>query len=298
MSHSHSDIKKPEYVLITPAHNEEALIGKTARSVIAQTVKPKRWVIIDDASVDRTSEIIRNFSINHDFIELLNLKRPAGRHYGNKVNAFNLGLAKVMPLTFDFIGNLDADVTFEPDYFENLLRQFEVDEKLGLAGGMIHTRDGVNYISQQVALDSVCGSVQLFRRKCFEDVGGYRPFPNGGIDAAAEIAARMNGWKVRTIPELHVLEHRLTGSATARPLFSRVKEGRRMYSLGYSPLFFTFRCLYRLMERPAIIGSIAALYGYVRSALGGKPVLPSDMVQFLRLEQHNKLKRLLRLKRT
>jgi poly-beta-1,6-N-acetyl-D-glucosamine synthase len=280
----------PDYILITPAHNEALLIGKTVKSVIAQTIQPKLWVIVNDASNDSTPDIIHAFSQQHNFIHLLNINRTAGRHFGNKVNAFNLGLAKVLPLKFDFIGNLDADVTFEPDYFENLLQRFEDDVKLGLAGGMVHTRTGTHYLCQGVALDSVCGSVQLFRRKCFEDVGGYRPFPNGGIDTAAEIVARMKGWKVRTVPELHVLEHRLTGSATASPFFSRIKEGRRMYYLGYSPLFFLVRCIYRLAEKPMLIGSIAAIYGFVKSMILREPIaLPSDVVAFLRSEQHAKL---------
>ncbi len=285
------------YVVITPAHNEETFIEKTITSVIAQTIRPLKWVIVNDASTDRTREIVEGYTQWHSLIELVNLERAPGRHFGNKVKAFNAGLARVADLDFDFIGNLDADISFGEGYFENLLRQFEVAPKLGLAGGMVHTSVGGQFMSQEVALDSVAGAVQLFRRQCFEQVGGYRPLPNGGIDAVAEIAARMHGWTTRTFPDLRVQEHRLTGSVTARPLASRLKEGRRMHSLGYSPLFFFVRCLYRLMERPTVMGSGAALYGYVSAALRGTPVaVPREVVRFLRKEQHDKLKRLLWLK--
>ena len=284
------------YVIITPAHNEAALIGRTAEAVVAQTVRPTKWVVVNDASTDRTGQVIENFASRYPFIELVNLERAAGRHFGNKVRAFNAGLERVSGLDYDFIGNLDADISFGPVYFENILQRFLADSNLGLAGGMVHTTVGGEFVSQEVALDSVAGAVQLFRRKCFEQVGGYRPMPNGGIDAAAEIAARMHGWTTRTFAEFPVQEHRMTGSATSSPLIFRVKEGKRMHSLGYSPLFFCARCFYRILAKPAVIGSGAALYGYFASALGGNPqAVDPEVVTFLRKEQRGKLKRLLGL---
>lgn len=287
----------PGYVIITPAHNEAALIGRTAESMAAQTIPPLKWVVVNDASTDRTREVVATYVERYPFIELVNLDRAAGRHFGNKVRAFNAGVDRVKALDFDFIGNLDADISFGPVYFENILQQFRTDPKLGLAGGMVHTTVNGEFVSQQVALDSVAGAVQLFRRKCFERVGGYKPLPNGGIDAAAEITARMHGWKTRTFPEFPVQEHRMTGSVTSHPLMFRVKEGRRMHSLGYSPLFFFVRCMRRLMEKPVVIGSGAALYGYFASIFGGNPrAVDPEVVSFLRKEQHGKLKRLLRLR--
>jgi biofilm PGA synthesis N-glycosyltransferase PgaC len=287
----------PGYVIITPAHNEEALLGHTAQAVVAQTVRPLKWIVVNDASSDGTREVAERYAREHSFIEVVNLERAAGRHFGNKVRAFNAGLERVKELEFDFVGNLDADISFGPVYFENLLRQFELNPQLGLAGGMVHTTINGQFVSQEVALDSVAGAVQLFRRKCFEQVGGYRPMPLGGIDAAAEIAARMHGWATRTFAELPVQEHRFTGSATASPLASRVKEGKRMHSLGYSPLFFFVRCVYRLRERPFLLGSCGAFYGYLTSVWKGIPAAMSpEVVRFLRTEQRGKLKRLLGFK--
>ncbi|HEX5221467.1 MAG TPA: glycosyltransferase family 2 protein [Verrucomicrobiae bacterium] len=284
------------YVIITPAHNEAALIAQTAESMAAQTVRPLKWVVVNDASTDRTRELIEAKAGRHSFIEVVNLERAAGRHFGNKVRAFNAGLDRVKHLDFAFVGNLDADMTLEPTYFEELLKRFAADPKLGLAGGMVHTTVGDRFVSQNVALDSVAGAVQLFRRECFERIGGYQPMPGGGIDSAAEIAARMHGWRTRTFPELRTLEHRLTGTANASPLGACVKLGRRMYSLGYSPVFFCLRCLYRISQPPRLIGSGALLYGYFSDALRWKPQAVSpEVVRFLRKEQHGKLKRMLRL---
>lgn len=284
------------YVLITPAHNEAALIEHTAESVIAQTIRPLKWVVVNDASTDQTRQVVERYTHEHSFIELVNVERAAGRHFGNKVRAFNEGYARVKGLEYDFIGNLDADISCEPVYFENILKQFQLDTKLGLAGGMVHTSINGQFVSQKVALDSVAGAVQLFRRECFDQIGGYRPMPLGGIDAAAEIAARMYGWKTRTFAAFPVREHRMTGSASSKPLIFRIKEGMRMHSLGYSPLFFCVRCMRRLAERPLVVGSFAALYGYWTSLLFRKPrAVSPEIVRFLRKEQRQKLKRLLYL---
>src|SRR5262249_351801 len=230
----------------------------------------------------------------YDFIRLVNVERPAGRHFGNKVSAFNKGVSEVGVTPYDYIGNLDADISLGRDYFEKIIGEFERDPKLGVAGGMVHTNEGGRYVSQDVALDSVAGAVQLFRRQCFEQIGGYRALPGGGIDTAAEVTARMMGWKTCTFPEYPVMENRLTGSATARPLASRLKEGRRMYSLGYDPLFFALRCVYRAKGSPKFLGSLAAALGFFSSALRARPiVLPPDVVRHLRLEQREKLKALL-----
>lgn len=285
-----------DYIIITPAHNEEAFIEKTIRSVIQQRTPPLKWIIVNDASIDRTAEIIAQYASQYAFIDVVNIERRAGRDFGNKVRAFNVGLTRTRGLEYEFLGNLDADISLEPDYYESILREFTKDLRLGVAGGMVHSSFESEFVSQEVSLDSVAGAVQLFRRECFEQTGGYIPLPQGGIDAAIEIKARMKGWMTRTFPENRVLEHRRTGSATARPLAARLKEGRRFHSLGYGFLFFAARCFYRLMEPPRVLGSGAALIGYLRSAIKGQPVaLPSDVVRFLRDEQWAKLKRALRL---
>lgn len=286
------------YVIITPAHNEEAFIGKTVESIVNQILRPVAWIVVNDGSTDTTAKIVESYKPRYDFIDLINIERSGERHFGNKVRAFHRGLDRARHLEYDFIGNLDADISFESDYFQRLLAEFQRDPALGLAGGMVASYiDGV-FVRQEVSLDSVAGAVQLFRRSCFEQVGGYVALPLGGIDAAAEIMARMKGWKARTVPELSVLEHRRTGSAAASPLGARVREGRRLYSLGYDWWFFSLRCVYRSMERPRIIGSIAAIVGFLLGMLRREPiVLAPEVVRFLRTEQREKFLRKLGLLR-
>jgi len=285
----------PPYVLITPAHNEEALIEQTIKSVIRQTIKPQAWIIANDASTDHTADKVEKYA-QHTWIRLINVKRDGGRHFGHKVHAFNAGLAEADHFGYRYIGNLDADISMTPDYFEQIICEFERDPKLGIAGGMVSSWINDQFVSQNVALDSVAGAVQMFRRSCFEQIGGYLSLPQGGIDAAAEVMARMKGWTVRTFPELQVREHRRTGSSTARPLGARVNEGRRLYSLGYGLSFFLLRCVYRSMEKPRIIGSGAALFGYLQALLRRAPLLlPADAIQYLRAEQRSKIGRALGL---
>jgi poly-beta-1,6-N-acetyl-D-glucosamine synthase len=283
------------YVLITAAHDEAAYIGRTCAAVLAQTVPPLKWVVVDDASRDATAAIVEGYRAAHPrLITLLRLRRPPGRDFRHKVRAFEHGLARVQGLNYSHVGNLDADITLAPDYYARMLAEFEREPRLGIVGGMVASCIGARYVPQQVAPDSVAGAVQLFSRACFEQIGGYRALPYGGIDAAAEILARRHGYLVRTLAEVQVQEHRRTGSATATPLAARRREGERMYSLGYGPAFFTLRCLRRALESPPVIGSLAALAGYAGAARRGDAwQLPADAVHFLRDEQRRKLRRLL-----
>ncbi len=288
------------YIVITPAHNEELFIEQAFRSISAQTVLPLKWIAVNDASTDATGALLdRCAAARPDLVEVVHLQRPQGRDFGNKARAFNAGLARAAGLDYAFIGNLDADISLAPDYLENILAAFDADAALGIAGGMVSSLIDGRFVSQKVALDSVAGAVQLFRRPCFEDVGGYLALPNGGIDAAAEITARSKGWAVRTLPELSVLEHRRTGTAAGRPLAARVREGRRLHALGYAFSFFMMRCIHRSMERPRIVGSAAALCGYLGALARQEPVaLPPEVVSFLRREQRGKLRRALNIAAT
>jgi len=284
------------YVLITPAHNEELFVEQTFLSISRQTVPPVRWIVVNDGSTDQTGKILERCRAQRpEMVEVIHLKRPDGRDFGNKVRAFNAGLARAEGLKYAFIGNLDADISLQPEYYERILAEFGNDAGLGIAGGMVSSCIDGKFVRQDVSLDSVAGAVQLFRRACFEGIGGYLALPNGGIDAAAEIMARKSGWKVSTFPEISVLEHRRTGTATTHPLVARIREGRRLHSLGYGFVFFTMRCVRRSMEQPRLIGSIAAFCGYLGALVKRDPItLPPDVVAYLRREQRGKLIRALR----
>ena len=286
-----SPTRRPPYVVITPARNEEQFIERTVQSMVQQTVRPQRWVIVDDGSTDRTAELVGRYAAHHDFIRLVRMERDAQRDFAKKVGAFNRGLAELHDLEYDFIGNIDADMSFGADYFEKILAVFEHEPTLGLSGGIVHTRYTDAFKTYDYTLDSVGGKVQLFRRRCFEQIGGYRPLKWGGIDATAEIMARMHGWQVRKSLEAPAYEHRPTGFAYGNPLKIKWCEGRRFHSLGYDPVFFTLRCLARAGEHPFMAGSAAAWLGYLACLLRRAPVaVPDDVARYLRREQRDKLR--------
>ena len=191
-----------KYVLITPAHNEERFIPKTLESMAAQTLLPERWIIVNDGSTDKTGDIAADYAQRFPWIQVVHRSPRLDRHFGAKVHAFNAGLERLGSLDFDVIGNLDADISFDPEYLSFLMRQFSEDPKLGVAGTPFIEDGGYDTARDSFEGENhVAGGCQLFRRRCFEEVGGYIPNPGGGVDWIAVTTARMKGWKTRSFPE-------------------------------------------------------------------------------------------------
>jgi cellulose synthase/poly-beta-1,6-N-acetylglucosamine synthase-like glycosyltransferase len=176
----------PSYVLITPARDEARFIELTLKSMLAQKARPIKWVIVSDGSTDGTDEIVRRFCAEHSWIELVEMPRRRERHFEGKVHAFNAGRTRVATLVFDVIGNLDADVSFEADHFEFLVAKFAEDPRLGVVGAPFR-EGGYQYDYRFTNIENVWGGCQLFRRKCFEDIGGYVPVKGGCIDHIAVV---------------------------------------------------------------------------------------------------------------
>ena len=287
------------YALITPAKNEEGYIERTIQSVVSQSVRPQKWVIVDDGSSDNTAAIADAYACRYPWITVARRSPRLSRDFASKARSFALGYEQLKDVAFDYLGNLDAEISFAPNYYERLFDFFRDYSRLGVAGGKFYdiAENGRRYPVRN-SPDSVRGAVQMFRRKCYEDVGGYLPMPTGGIDSAAEITARMKGWKVRTFPNLTVLHHRLTGTGGGAPLFALVRSGFKDRSLGYYGLFEVLRCAIRLAEPPYVIGGLSRLVGYCWSWMKrDQPLLPSDTVRFLHREQRGKLVRALGVRR-
>jgi glycosyltransferase involved in cell wall biosynthesis len=290
---------RQRYVLVTAAYNEERHIGDTLRSVASQSVLPQRWVIVSDGSTDRTDEIVLEWARHHPFIEFVRVDKTAQHSFAAKVIALRHGFARIADVEYDFIGVLDADVSFEPDYFLRLMEHFTNEPRLGIAGGNIEQNvDGV-VVPRVKDFDSVAGAVQFLRRQCFEQTGGLPALRYGGEDAAMEITARMYGWQTRTFPELTVVHFGLVGAGAGGPLKARFKWGRANSDLGYHPLFQLARSVYRVKEQPYLLGSLAELLGFaVGKASNLQPAIDDDVVRFLRREQLTKLRRLAAARRS
>lgn len=284
----------PRYVLITPARNEEAFVEKTLSSMVSQTMLPERWVIVSDGSTDRTDEIVERYLPGNPWIEFIRLPQRRDRQFAAKVGAFDAGYDRVRHLPHDIVGNLDADISFDNDYLEYLLGKFSTDPQLGVAGtpfvekGYSTTRDSFE------GEKHVAGGCQLFRKECFQDVGGYTPIRGGGIDWTAVTTARMKGWKTVSFPEKTFFHYRKLGtgeSNVARALFSY---GLKDYYLGGHPVWEAFRGVYRMTKRPYVLGGAVLLSGYLWGMINRveRPVT-EELVRFHRKEQMAKLKGIL-----
>src|SRR5215475_12821945 len=146
--------------LVTPARNEAAFLRGTIESVVAQTVKPVRWVIVSDGSTDGTDEIVKEYAALYDWIELVQMPERKERHFGGKVRAFNAGYERLRDLEYDLIGNLDADITFGPDYVAFLLQKFQENSQLGVAGTPF-TEEARHYDYRFTSVEHVSGACQL-----------------------------------------------------------------------------------------------------------------------------------------
>lgn len=285
-----------KYVLITPARNEEAYIEKSIESIVSQTLRPAQWVIVSDRSTDRTDAVAAHYAARHPFIKLITLPAGQGRDFGSKVSAFKTGYSALSVADYDYIGNLDADVSFAPDYYERIIERFEAKERLGIAGGVILELMGKEFRKQLSGKNSVAGAVQFFSRRCFEDIGGYVPIKFGGIDSAAEIMARMKGWEVSAFEELEVYHHRRV-SGSSGIFKARFRSGMMHYQLGYHPLFQVVSAVYRLQDPPLIAGSLLTLFGYCWAFTRRyeRPV-SRTFIDYLTAEQKARLRSILNLK--
>jgi GT2 family glycosyltransferase len=294
-----TEVRYPlKYVLITPAWNEERHLEQLIPSVIAQTVLPERWVIVSDGSTDRTDEIVRSYAERHLWIHLLRRERDSTRHFAGKAHAVNAGYDSVRTLTFDLVGNLDADMTLPPDYYEFLIARFAAMPDLGV-GGTPYVEDPENpavhsYAHPYADLAHVSGACQFFRRACFEDIGGYTPIKGGGIDWVAVTSARMKGWTTRTFLEKASFHHRTMGTADRSPLQARFRHGQEEYLVGGHPLWQLLRGVFQMKNQPLVLGGACLIAGYASAWVTRKPSpVPADLRAFHRREQMDRLRGLI-----
>ncbi len=286
----------PSYVIITPARNEAQFMELTLKSVLAQTILPLKWVIVSDGSTDGTDEIVKKCVSDHPWIELVRMPERPERDFAGKVHAFNAGYARVKDLDYEVIVSLDGDISFDEDYFSLLLGKLSADPTLGLVGTPFQEVSGRTYDYRFVSIEHVSGACQVFRRECFEAIGGYLPVKGGSIDHIAVITARMKGWKTRTFTQKVCLHHRKMGTAQRSVLTSQFKLGIKDYALGNHPLWELFRTAYQMTLPPLGFGGLALGTGYCWALLRRveRPV-SRDLIDFHRREQMQRLKKFLRV---
>jgi glycosyltransferase involved in cell wall biosynthesis len=292
-----------KYVLITPAWNEEAHLDNLIRSVTNQTVLPVRWVIVSDGSTDRTDEVVRSHTQHCTWIQLLRLERSPVRNFAGKAHAVNAGYQFLKSVDFDLVGNLDADISLPSDYYEFLISKFNAMPDLGVAGTPFvedaNSPESHSYGHKLADLSHVSGACQFFRRRCFEEIGGYSPIKGGGIDWVAVTTARMRGWQTRTFVERFCVHHRAMGTADRNRFKARFRHGQEDYWVGNHPLWEFARGLFQMTNKPPIVGGFALMLGYMCACLSRQPnPIPRELREFHRREQLERIRRMFSTKRT
>jgi glycosyltransferase involved in cell wall biosynthesis len=282
-------MEQTKYVVITPARDEEEHLKSTIESMLAQTIHPAEWVIVNDGSKDGTGKIIDEYAACISWIRGVHRPdrgfRKAG---GGVVDAFNEGLRAVQRRDWNFIVKLDGDLEFQPDYFEQCFRRFHEHPSLGVAGGVIcYLEDGQSKRLEKCPDFHVRGATKIYRRDCWEAIGGFWPAP--GWDTIDELKANMLGWRSNTFTDLHLIHHRITGSADGR-WRGLIKNGRANYITGYHPVFMLAKCLRRFWYDRQIREPLALLYGFVSGYFAGIPqVNDRKLITYVRRQQLNRL---------
>lgn len=280
----------PTYVVVTPARNESRSIELTIRSMVAQTSLPSKWVIVSDGSTDETDDIVSSYARQYSWISLVRLPERSERNFAGKVLAFNAGLKLLKDVPYDVIASLDADITFDRDYFSFLLERLAADPNLGVVGTPFRELSGETYDYRFVSIEHVSGACQVFRVDCFEAIGGYVPIRGGSIDHVAVITARMRGWKTRTFTEKYSVHHRPIGTAEHGSMSAKFRAGKKDYALGNHPVWEACRVARQMMIRPRYIGGLALGAGYIWNMVRReKRPVSKDLIRFHRHEQTQRL---------
>src|ERR1700692_583511 len=273
-----------KYVIITPARDEEAHLQKTIESMVAQTIRPVEWLIVNDGSTDRTGDIIDEYSARYPWIRAVHrTNRGFRKAGGGVVDAFHDGYRQVHCTAWEYIVKLDGDLSFEPDYFEKCFNHFANEPRLGVGGGvMCYIENGKKSFEPNPAFH-VRGATKMYKRQCWDAIGGFWPAP--GWDTMDEVKASMLGWTTRSFPELHLLHHRYTGAADGT-WANLEKHGRANSERGYHPAFMLLKCLRRLRFKPYLIGSVALLYGFLTGYTQRIPQVDEpETIKYLRKQQ-------------
>lgn len=276
------------YIIITPAKDEEKYIEQTIKSVASQTIKPLEWVIVNDGSTDNTGLILKDFAKRYPWINVVDRENKGTRKAGGRdIDVFYYGYKAMRSGDADFIIKMDADLSFDNDYFGRCFERFRNDARLGIGGGIIYQESNGAFVPEVGPLFHVRGATKIYRKECWEAIGG--PINAPAWDTLDEVKANMLGWKTCSFNDIKLVHLRPTGAAYGA-WRNLMKNGRMGYIAGYHPLFMVFRCFKRIAQKPYVIGSMALLCGFLSGYLRSLPQAQDKaLIKYLRQQQLRRL---------
>ena len=280
---------KDNYIVITPAKNESNYIRFTINSMIKQSIKPQKWIIVDDGSSDDTYEIVTKAVRNYSWITIIKTNSSEKRAPGtNVVNAFNYGLSTIKK-DYSYIVKLDADLEFDEDYFEKMIRKFEINNRLGIAGGIcvISTKGNKRKIEKTPEYH-VRGTIKMYRKNCFDEIGGL--IPKFGWDGIDEMKAMMLGWETRSFRDIIILHLRPTGKETGLLRYGW-RRGTLNYYMGYNPLYLILSCINNFSKKPYVLFGLTLFAGYVYSYItNSEQINDKNLIKFIKKFQSQRIR--------
>jgi glycosyltransferase involved in cell wall biosynthesis len=277
-----------EYYIVIPAYNEESLISLTLQSLVSQTFLPKKVVIVNDNSTDNTANIVLDFAKDYPFISLVNKASSAVHLPGSKViQAFQNGL-ETLDENYDFIVKIDADLIFPSNYFETIIKHFQSDSTIGMAGGFCYIEKNGDWVLENLTdKDHIRGALKAYRKETFQQIGGLKPAM--GWDTVDELLCKYYNWKVVTDPSLHVKHLKPTGANYSKT--ARYKQGEAFYTLGYGFLITAIASAKLAMMKKKPFLFIDYINGFWKAKRSNTPLLvTNEQAQFIRNYRLQKMK--------
>ncbi|KKG37563.1 glycosyl transferase [Methanosarcina mazei] len=260
---------KYDYVLMTPCKNEEKSLPKFSESIINQTITPKLWLIINDSSTDKSSEILSDLERKHNWIRVITTegtKRDLSFHYAKVVSdgfSLILQISCKEKISFEYLGLIDADMILENNFFEKIIDRFEKNPRLGIASGNAVYYNGDKLVAEEGRENLPIGGLRVWRKNCFIETGGF-PI-SYSADSVSNVLAILRGWDTKKFDDIIGVQTRRTSSAEGLWKGYRTK-GESDYYRDYHPLYVIFKFVKYSLTSPSYIG-IAYLEGYIKGLI-------------------------------
>jgi biofilm PGA synthesis N-glycosyltransferase PgaC len=260
------------YVLISPCRDEAAYMRQTLDTVIGQSIRPAKWVIVDDGSTDETPRILAEYKRQYDWIEIVTRRDRGRRSVGpGVIEAFYAGYEAINPDDYDYLCKLDLDLRLPPHYFEELMARMDANPRIATCSGKAYIEEDGALVNERHGDETSIGASKFYRVDCFKALGGFeREVMWDGIDCHR---CRMKGWIACSWdePELRFIHLRPEGSSLQSVYTGRMRHGFGQYFMGTGFLYMAASAFYRITEKPYVLGSLAILWGWIKGALQRKP---------------------------